>query len=169
MQISKRKVALDVILNMVASMVPIAVMQLMIYPLVLKETNSEEYGVMITAFSLLTVVSNTLGNALNNIRLLNQPKYKEQNIEGDFNILLLIELVINTTIIMITSKFMFKQITLIDVVLIMLIGILLNVYSYFYVVFRIALDYKAIVINNIILVVGYLLGFGAFLICENGS
>ena len=165
MQFNRKKITMDLFLNLVATAIPIVVLQLTIYPLVSKYDDSGVYGVMVTAVSLLTVVANSLGNVLNNIRLLNHDKYENEHVSGDFNIILCLEIVSNVIIVSASSVLMFKGASVVDVLLIVIMGILLNLYAYMTVVFRISLNYKAVVWNNIFLTLGYFAGFMLFMFC----
>lgn len=160
--LSKKKVISDLILNLVASVIPIMVLQLVIYPLVLKHSNATLYGTMVAVVSVLTVVPNTFGNVLNNIRLLKNEKYKEDKLSGDFNPILLAEGLISTAIILTVQFIMFPEGNACNVLLICIIGILLEAYAYYSVTFRLTLDYVAIVITNALLGIGFFLGFLLF-------
>lgn len=162
MNISKKKIVFDLVLNMIATAVPIAILQLVIYPLISQDVTVEGYGMMVTVISLLTVISNTLGNTLNNIRLLNDGKYKKKRIVGDFNQLLLRESIISLIIVGSFSIVLFGQISLIEFLLIEVIGMLMVFHSYFIVDFRLKLDYNAIVWNNVQLALGYFVGYLTF-------
>lgn len=162
MNISKKKIVFDLVLNMIATAVPIAILQLVIYPLISQDVTVEGYGMMVTVISLLTVISNTLGNTLNNIRLLNDGKYKKKRIVGDFNQLLLRESIISLIIVGSFSIVLFRQISLIEFLLIEVIGMLMVFHSYFIVDFRLKLDYNAIVWNNVQLALGYFVGYLTF-------
>ena len=81
----KKKIVLDMFLNIIAATVPVAVLQLVVYPVTAKNIGGNEYGLMLTIYSVWIMISNSLGNVLNNIRLLYDKDYKDD--KGDFNIL----------------------------------------------------------------------------------
>lgn len=85
---NKRKIISDITLNILASVGPIFVLQFLILPLVASKINSDSYGQLLTIVGLMNLSAATLGNVLNNSRLINYKKYEELNIEGDFNIIL---------------------------------------------------------------------------------
>lgn len=70
----------DVFLNIVATAIPIAVLQLCIYPLIATNVDDEIYGLFLTQISVLTIISGSLGNALNNIRLVKMNNMSRQDI-----------------------------------------------------------------------------------------
>ena len=83
-KIQKKKLILDFILNIIATALPIFVIQLIILPLVNKYSTNE-YGLIITYVSLFTVISQPLGGALDNIKLLTVKQYESIEEKGDFN------------------------------------------------------------------------------------
>ena len=101
----KKRIVYDSILNIVATTIPIAIIQLIIYPFIARELGDAQYGLMITLISLVNLTSNSFGNVLNNIRLLNNDEYQKEKLEGDFNILLVIGLVINSIVMVIGTVY----------------------------------------------------------------
>ena len=99
--ILKNELIKNTILNIVANAIPVFLLQLILLPFLSRYLNSEEYGLTVTIMAFLNVVPSTLGNTLNNIRLLHNKSYKENNYIGDFNIILVASSLIN--IIIITS------------------------------------------------------------------
>ena len=85
---NKKKIVVDMCLNIIAVTIPVAVLQLIVYPITAKSIGGDSYGLMITIYSVWIMISNSLGNVLNNIRLLYENAYLKQNIKGNFNILL---------------------------------------------------------------------------------
>lgn len=122
--VNKRKAIRDLVLNIIATVIPILILQVIIYPLVSKK-GSEVYGTMITVVSGVTLVCNTLGNVLNNVRLLYDEKYSKQNLVGDFNIIFLAEAAIGLLIVLIVQFIMFPKATKVDVILVSIIGMLI--------------------------------------------
>ena len=184
-QMIKKKVALDLILNFIASLLPIAVLQLFVYPIAAREIDSNAYGLMLTIYSMMILVANSAGVVLNNMRLLYDKKYREEKLNGDFNVLLLIAL-IGSSIIVCLMSYYYNNYNWIDIITILLTTILICVTAYLDVTFRINLDYVKIMVSSIFLIGGYFIGtvlfyftskweliyFGAYLckflyICKN--
>lgn len=158
----KKKIVIDSILNIIASALPIVVLQLIILPLIAAELGEFEYGTVLTLISLATLFSIPFGNVINNVRLLLDKKYKDDNLEGDFNVILLASIFINI-IIMLCGLIYYKSINSgLDTFLFFLYATLSLLREYLIVTFRLVLNYKGIFINNIILGIGYLLGFLLF-------
>ena len=74
MRINK-KFILDFIINIATSIVPVAVMQLVILPYLGKVMDPEKYGVVLTLISIVYIIPQTLGNSLNNARLIHRTQY----------------------------------------------------------------------------------------------
>ena len=95
MQIKKyKKIILDIVLNITATAIPLIILQLVVLPLIATKMSDELYGFTLTIISTITIIASSLGNALNNVRLIKNRVYEEKGIQGDFSILLLGELVI---------------------------------------------------------------------------
>lgn len=152
------------ILNLIATTIPIVVLQLLILPLLAKKMSSDNYGLLVTVLALLNIVPATLGNVLNNIRLLHDMEYAEKNQYGDFNILVSISELLNVIITAILLLiYCGKQYTIIDILLTIIIAILWLLREYHIVAFRLTIDYKAILVNNLIMAIGYGVGYWIFL------
>ncbi|WP_326907834.1 hypothetical protein [Sedimentibacter sp. MB31-C6] len=160
----KKKIIFDLLLNIVATAIPIAIIQLLIYPIIAKELGNTDYGLMITLVSLFNLVSHPYGNVLNNIRLLQNNDYEKNNFEGDFNILLIVGLFFNSIIMIIGTIYYEGGFSFVSILLSIAISALILIREYMIVTFRISLNYKAILLNNIFLVFGYLVGFLLFII-----
>lgn len=151
-----KKIFFDIILNIIATVIPLIVLQLIILPLLSRRINEDEYGMILTIISIATIIATSLGNALNNIRLISQNVYKENGKTGDFQILLLGEFFVGIIITIIAiGKY---NIDKTDYILVILMVLLWTAKEYYAVEFRINLDYTGIVISNVILVIGYMMG-----------
>ncbi|QSS99779.1 hypothetical protein IMZ31_17210 [Pontibacillus sp. ALD_SL1] len=153
-----KKILSDSILNIIAAAVPILLLQLIILPVVGGRLGEEEYGIAITVISMATLFSLPFGNVLNNIRLLMNQEYKKNDAVGDFKILLTISILLNTTIMIIGTIYFEKGFSFISVLLVILFSGLNLLREYLIVSFRITINYKAILVNNIVLSFGYLIG-----------
>lgn len=160
----KRKIIIDAILNIIATAIPIMIVQLIILPIIGNKLGDAQYGLVITLVSLSTLLSQPFGSVLNNIRLLTYTEYEKNNITGDFNILLLGAIIINSFTMIFGTIYYEGTFSFISIVLILILSCFDLIRQYSIVSFRIKLNYKAIVINNFILGIGYLLGLVLFLI-----
>jgi len=161
---NKKKIVTDVILNIAASAIPIFVLQFIILPVIASMIDSGSYGRMLTIVSLINLSAASMGNILNNSRLISFKKYEESELEGDFNILLLVLTIINVIIVIFGVWYYEKAFNLVNIILVLSASILLLLNGYGVVEFRIKLNYKNILFNEICLVIGYLLGSVLFII-----
>jgi len=150
--------AVDMILNIMAVGVPVAMLQLIVYPFTAKVLGAEQYGFMITVYSIWMMVSNTIGNILNNLKLLNYSEYKEKNLVGDFIPLFKKWNFVNIAFVLVMIVIYYQDLKLIDVVFSIIIAFLIAAKSYLEVGFRIKIDYKGILCSNLFIAVGYLIG-----------
>ncbi|MGB2991122.1 MAG: hypothetical protein WBB47_00685 [Paenisporosarcina sp.] len=153
-----KKFLLDSLLNIVATAIPIIILQLVTLPIIGDRLGGDQYGLIVTLISLFTVLSFPFGNVLNNIRLLVDKEYSEKQILGDFNILLISSIVLSTIMMIIGTIYYEGKFSFISISLIILISCLNLLREYLGVSFRLQLNYKKIVINNVILTIGYILG-----------
>lgn len=157
-----KKIAGDFIINILASGVLTAVLQLLVYPLLANEVSASVYGIILTVMGIQNTIINALGNALNNVRLIQNDKYALQQ-NGDFNIILLFATIAAVIIDFFIFKFIFLQPNRIVVGLIIfaVLGIMRLYYS---TAFRIVLDLKFVLYCNCFTSIGYLLGIILYLI-----
>jgi len=158
----KRKIIFDSILSISATTIPILLLQLIILPTIALELGDIKYGLIITLISMSNLFSLPFGNVLNNIRLLLNEKYAENKLNGDFNILLLSGMMINTIVIIIGTIYYMGFFSFFDILLIVIFSLLNLIREYIIVSFRILINYKYILINNLIMGLGYLAGLVAF-------
>ena len=162
--ISKKKVAFDILFNIVATIIPTIILQLVAYPIIGRNISANEYGLMITMFSCIQLFSATLGTGLNNVRLLKENECNDSN--GSFNLILLIDCLAVAIIIFIASYYYQKGIDVISLLLVNSIAILMLINSYIDVEYRINLNFKKVLIENIAYAVGYAVGILVFLVIE---
>lgn len=152
----------DSLLNLIAAALPVFILQIIILPIVSKVIGIDGYGQAITLISFSTLSSLPLGNVLNNIRLLENEKYVMHKEEGDFNVLLIMSIVLNSLIILL-GVYIYST-SLLDIILVIIFANFSIIREYTSASFRLRLNYKYIVFSNFLYVVGLLIGFGLFLI-----
>ena len=157
MQIKKyKKIVLDIILNVTATAIPLIILQLIVLPLIATRISDELYGLALTLISTITIIASSLGNALNNVRLIKNGLYEKQGSQGDFPVLLLGELAASCIAIIISiSQY---KLGYEDLILLIILTLIWTAREYLIVTFRLELNFKGIVINNIIMVIGYVAG-----------
>ena len=78
--------ASDMALNIVATLVPMISLQLVILPLVSRSMDADDYGIAVAVIALFGLIPLTLGNVINNVRLLRNQDYADKGVSGDFPI-----------------------------------------------------------------------------------
>ena len=146
-------------LNIAATAVPTFVLQLIILPQMARNMTDERYGLLVTILALLNIVPATLGNALNNVRLIYE---KEEEKSGDYNALLLILSFINLIVVAAITYLYEREITFFSLFLIVIASVLWLVREYYIVAFRIKINYVNILISNLSMVAGYAIGYYLF-------
>jgi len=165
----KKKIFYDVILSMASTFIPLFGLQFFILPQVSQKIDAESYGQMLAILALINLFGSAFGSVLNNSKLILNTKYNQLKIEGDFNVILLIYICMNVTIIIISSFFYWDSYSLNPLVFLVIIvsSIFLILQYYLSSEYRINLNYKLILSNSVIQLIGYFLGFGVFILTKN--
>lgn len=152
-----KKVISDFIYNIFSSFIYIGVIQIIVYPMFAKMMGANEYGLLLTTMGVVNTISMSLGSTLNNTRLIQNSKYNEYGLLGDFNLLLIIANIFGLILAVFAGNVYIK--IGFDMKVLFVIMILLNITkSYFIVAYRINLDFKLNFVSNIISSTGLLLG-----------
>ena len=159
----KKKIAIDMLLNIAANAIPVFALQLLILPSLSNYMGADAYGLLVTVLALLNVVSAAIGNALNNIRLIcgDQGAAPDKK-AADYQMLLLLMALANLIIVAIAACVYEKDISPVGLLLTLTASVLWLFREYYIVAFRIKINYIGIVISNLLLTAGYLTGFGVF-------
>ncbi|MDD4142705.1 MAG: hypothetical protein PHR20_07985 [Bacteroidales bacterium] len=164
--LQKKKVILDVLLSLVSSVLPVAVLQFFILPWLSKRVvNPESYGLIISYISFWGLVPAMLGGSLNNIRLIHSKSNQVGNAEGNYNFILCILGVLTFFSTIIATLYLERSINTFDTILIIIAVCLMLINDYFIVSFRLALNYKKVFLYNSILSAGYFFGYALYLLC----
>lgn len=137
-------------------------LQLIVYPYISRRIDTDGYGLMIAMYSVWMVISNSLGNVLNNIRLLYENKYIDKNIKGDFNILLRRCMLVNLAVILGLTIYYTQELNVLDIIFSLIISSFILLKAYIEVGFRIRLNYHSIFINGLLQGTGFLVGMFMF-------
>lgn len=157
-----KKIFMDLILSVCATAIPLIALQLIILPLIAARSTDEIYGLVLTIISIATVIGTSLGNALNNVRLIKDVEYEEKKYQGDFQLLLICEIIAGFFLVIVSvSRY---NLGVLDIIFIVIMTLLWIVQGYYAVAYRLKLNFKGIVINNVIMAVGYIIGYALFCI-----
>lgn len=154
----KKKFIIDALLNIISTALPLLILQIFAMPLIASQEGPKSYGLIVVIISLLTLSSFPLGNALNNIRLLKNEKYKKSEVNADFPPILLGSSFFSIVLFITISLILLENLSTWNIVLQVLIVLGLLIKDYWIVAYRINLNFKGILFNNIFLGLGYLVG-----------
>lgn len=161
----KKNVIHGFIYNMISSILPVLIFQFIILPLVAKEMTAETYGLALTMISAIALIPAGLGNVLNNVYLLEFKTYSKFKNKGDFGILVLLAIGISIT--GMTGLILFYDLVdLSELILLLSVTVLTLLKEYYIVLFWSELKYKNLLLCNLWLIAGYLVGFMFFIILK---
>lgn len=151
------KFAKDSVLNIVASMMVTFTLQIVVYPFLAQKMGDEKYGEILTVMAVFNTLISTLGNTVNNARLICNAAYEKEKVEGDFNVITIAMALLGALITGIVAVQIYDVPAKENVFLLLavIIGI---VRAYYIVTFRIWLDFRKQIISNMLAVLGYVLG-----------
>ena len=158
---NKKKVIGDVALNVVATALPLCVLQLIILPLMAQDMQSDEYGLVVTTLSIYSVLPDVFGTVLNNIRLILNNRYILEGEKGDFNLLLCV-IGLSCAALCVVAVQIIGTVSTASIILFFLASIIWISRSYYLVAFRLIIDYKSILICNLVQLLGYFFGYLLF-------
>lgn len=153
--------ASDMALNIVATLVPMISLQLVILPLISRSMDADAYGIAVAVIALFGLIPLTLGNVINNVRLLRNQDYADKGVSGDFPILTAVLASIAAVCTGVCSWFS-GETSLTELAVISLGSFLMFVREYLVVEYRISINYRAILFANIWQAAGQLLGLAIF-------
>lgn len=159
----KRKIIFDVILNLIATLIPMFVLQFLVLPQVALRIGADSYGQLLAIIAFMYLSASSFGSVLNNSKLIHYKRYEELKTQGDFNIILVIFLILNALIMTLGLLFYGQSLSLLTNISLVIISSILLFNTYASAEFRIKLNFKNILMSSIMLFFGYLIGFVLFL------
>lgn len=160
--VNSRRFILDNVFNIFSIGLPIAVLQLFIYPSIEVAIGNDEYGFMLTIYSIWMIVSSYISGAIASSRVINNEKYVENKLSGDYLIIVKKWLIISTIISFFILFVYNTGNSFLHIFLQTIIAVFVFVEIYLECWFRITINYKLLFINKIILCVGYIMGYYVF-------
>lgn len=161
----KKKIAIDVILNIIAAAMPIALLQLLLFPSLAAEIGADLYGFIVAIYSVFALAPGSFGNVLNNLRLVHQTDWGSST-DSDFNVLLLFSGCFSV-VITIAYAVLNGFSDYLSLLLISFTAACWIAREFGSVAFRLELDFKAICANSFTMCIGYALGYLLFLLLGN--
>lgn len=150
-------VSKDLFYNILASLIITGVMQVIVYPFLAQKFSATEYGMILTVIGVANTIMVAFGNTLNNVRLIVNCDYEKDNLSGDFNLLVIISSFI-ALLVSIFINSMYFNISKTSICILTLFVVLGIVRTYYSVEFRLILNFKKILVQNLIGTIGYLIG-----------
>lgn len=147
--------------NIVASLLVTMTTQLAVYPFIARTLSSSNYGNVLFLMGILNTVIATLGSSLNNTRLLMRKDYDNKS-DSDFTILGLIFAATSVMVCAVLFLLIDYNIGLVNKVLIVLYTMTGVIREYAIVKFRITLQFRQILLNNVLMCVGAIIGILLF-------
>lgn len=154
---NRYKIIIDFIYSIISSLIVVGITQLLVYPYMARIMDADEYGMLLTIMGIVNTFSAALGNTLNNTRLIQDTKYNEKRITGDYNILLLFSNVIGFLSILFISIIYFEKNINTSILLAFLTALSLTK-SYLLVGYRININYRLNFFCHLASCIGYAIG-----------
>jgi O-antigen/teichoic acid export membrane protein len=158
LSITIKRLGKNVIFNFLATIALVGTLQLFVYPSFSKEFGPTVFGSMLLMMGIINTVALTIGGALDNIRLINNQDYVEQNVQGDFRVILEYASFFGIIIITLLTLLLSKYGNLFDLIYIVIITLLTILRSYIIVEYRIRMNFVLVFWYNITVCMGYIIG-----------
>ena len=150
----------DMFLNMVGFGIYIVSQQILLLPILAKIVEDEAYSSFVLFLSILNVVCNVVGGELGNTRLVKDSDYKEKNTMGDFSRIFLATSLIVSIILL--PILIYLKYSVIACFILILTIILANVRLYSLCYYRLQKQYKKVIIQNTLYLLGIIISLTVF-------
>ena len=148
-----KRISGDFIINILASVIYTFARQIVVFPLLAARLTDGAYGTLLTITGLATVCTSMLGNSLNNVRLIEDSRYQERGVLGDFNILCLFGSGVSVVFAIVLRQ-MFA-LPVVTAVLLAAYLVVSNCYQYANAFFRLELNFKRTLLCNTLMSAAY--------------
>lgn len=139
------------------------VLQVLVYPLLNRFMGSDQLGELLYLMGLVAILCPSVGQALNTSRLVVRRDYQVKN--GDYNILLLLFGGVGTAVTLMVGK---NSMTSVSVIFWTVLLLMTTIFRYYGdVEYRLNLNYRNYFNYYVVLTVGYVAGFGLYLLTKN--
>lgn len=166
MQNQKKHVAGDFLLNLVASFLSTGVLQIVLYPFLAQYLATEQYGIVLTIMGVGNTLTNSFGGSLNNVRLLQNTTYINQNQQGDFSFLFATICVLSAVsygCYLVAGS----NVPPLTIFLLVLFVVMATMRRYAAVAFRVVINYTKNLILNAVVGVAQIAGIGVLYLSAN--
>lgn len=158
------RVSGDFLVNILASMVSAFARQIVVFPLLAARLSEVDYGTLLTVTGLANVCAAMIGTSLNNIRLIEDSRYRERGLLGDFNFLCLLGGGVSAAY----AAVLWRLFGLSAVTAVLLAAYLsvTNLYAYSTAFFRLELNFRRVLLCNTLVSAAYCAAAPAFATAE---
>lgn len=154
----------DFMYSMLGLVVMNGVIQLVLYPFLSRQLGADEFGVVLTLISIVSIMGSTFGTAANYSRMVTHMKKQDSN--SDYNIFLFGVAVVSVAVSIFGLVWLKKFSVWAEIgYLLLMIFTVLRYYSD--VEFRLNLNYKRFFVFYLLISIGYLIGIGTFYILHS--
>lgn len=149
----------DMAVNLMATALPIGVLQLVALPMLASHFDETAYGIAITMASFFSFCPAAIGNVLNNIRLIHNKEAERAGESGNIAVLLWFGMAISLVATVIYAAAFFQLDTM-GLVLVAATSGAWLLQAYGIVEYLIKVDFRGVLLNNVVLALGYVVGLG---------
>lgn len=152
---SNKVIAKDLIYNISAIVIMNVVIQFLVYPYLNSSMGEEAFGILLTLMSVVAILANSFGSAINNTRLVIKTKFEAAN--GDYTTLLLFCCAVSSVVGIIVLN-SFSLLTPINALFFCALICMTLLRYYTEVNYRLTLNFKGYLFYYILLSIGYVVG-----------
>ena len=163
----KGRFLINSLYNIIATMIPMFILQFIALPVVAKLTSVEYYGMVLTLISIANLIVQVSGTGINNTRIVMNSKYESHNLQENFNKIAKIIIVIIVPITLLLVLLVQKNTSILFLTLFIFYIILGFLNQYLSSEYNINVNYKMVMFSNIFQALGYILGIGIFIATNN--
>ncbi len=153
----------DFVLNIAASVIYTVSTQFIAYPFLSRVVTSAEYGLILTLMGVANAIGVSVGNPLNNTKIILQKEYDDPltagigKAKGDFNLMFVFGALFNLIFVSVLSYVVLGEFSPVIPGL-MVISLLVLFRAYYTVTFRLVINYRKYLYSSIFSLAGYLFG-----------
>lgn len=151
------KVIKDLFLSVLAYALSAVALTFVVQPAMSRIVDDEVYGRFLTLLSVIRLLVGVFITSLANLRMLRERDYAQKGVKGDFNFQLLLSMALSS-VILIVVLYIYQSRSILEYVLCIITMLLIMVHDYFSVYYRVVIQYSKLVLDNILIVVGYGIG-----------
>ena len=157
-----KEILINFVKNAISYALPVMMIQFIIQPIIASKLGAEDNGLYLTIIASIYFFTSITSSTLMQVRLLKDADYKNDNIIGDFNLLIIVFSLLSFLTMTILSLAYIDKDVVLSIILNGIVSILYLIQNYICVSYRLDLNYSKILFSNIFLCVGYAIGTVVF-------